>query len=87
MAANNGGRKTFVYRDGTPTVSGSITGYDLIQIDTLAGPCGDGVRNAGSEDCDRYDLGGETCTAQGQGTGTLGCAGSCTFDYSGCSGS
>lgn len=48
-------------------------------------PCGDGIIN-GPEDCDGVMLGGETCTSQGAGSGTLKCTPSCTFDLSGCTG-
>jgi hypothetical protein len=87
MTATTGGGKTFVYRTGTPTISSGITGYDLVEDDSLPVPCGDGIRNDGNEDCDIHDLGGETCASQSQGTGTLACDASCDFDYSGCSGS
>lgn len=45
--------------------------------------CGDGVRDA-SEDCDIFDLGGESCADQGFDGGTLQCSASCTFDLSQC---
>jgi hypothetical protein len=89
IQANNGGSLAFLYRDGTPTIDTGITGYDLVELPDLPAPCGDGIRIAGSggEDCDGADLGGETCASQSQGTGTLACTSSCTFDYTDCSGS
>ena len=86
IQANNQGSLTFLYRDGTPSIGSGITGYDLVQIPTLPAPCGDGIRLGGAEACDQSDLGGETCASQGHGSGTLGCAADCTFDFSGCSG-
>jgi hypothetical protein len=79
------GAKTFFYRAGTPSISGSITGYELIQDVSLQSPCGDGVRDVANEQCDTYDLGGHTCLSQGHGSGTLACDAACAFDYSGCS--
>ncbi|MEW6269019.1 MAG: hypothetical protein AB1689_06935 [Thermodesulfobacteriota bacterium] len=47
--------------------------------------CGNGDRE-GSEQCDRSDLAGESCTSLGfSGSGSLGCTSSCGFDTSGCS--
>jgi hypothetical protein len=85
VQANNGGSLTFVQRSGTPSISGGITGYDLVQDSSLAAPCGDGIRLAGSEDCDGGDLGGQTCASQGHGTGSLACSPTCTFDFTACS--
>lgn len=45
--------------------------------------CGNGARD-GSEQCDRTDLGGVTCTSLGFDEGTLACSAACTFDTSGC---
>lgn len=48
--------------------------------------CGDGIQ-AGPENCDGADLGGETCVSLGFDEGVLGCiVPLCAFDYSGCSG-
>ncbi|HEX9943028.1 MAG TPA: S8 family serine peptidase [Thermoanaerobaculia bacterium] len=46
--------------------------------------CGNGLRE-GSEQCDGFDLGGQTCQSQGFSGGTLSCNGDCTFNISGCS--
>lgn len=48
------------------------------------GVCGDGNVDVG-EDCDGENLNGKTCETQGYLTGTLSCAGDCTFDTSDCS--
>jgi Zn-dependent metalloprotease len=45
--------------------------------------CGNGVVEAG-EDCDGFDLGGESCSTQGFTGGTLACNATCTFDNSDC---
>ena len=47
--------------------------------------CGDG-KVRGGEECDGGDLAGQTCESLGLGSGTLACAGDCTFDTSGCGG-
>lgn len=47
--------------------------------------CGDGVQ-AGSEDCDQFDLGGKTCLSLGFKSGTLACDDACSFDTAACSG-
>ena len=46
--------------------------------------CGDGVREAGAEQCDGSDLGGQTCVSRGYDEGTLACDASCNFDESAC---
>lgn len=45
--------------------------------------CGNSTWDPG-EECDGADLHGATCQTQGFAGGTLACAGSCTFDTSGC---
>jgi hypothetical protein len=40
----------------------------------------------GAEECDGINLDGQTCGTLGEGSGTLSCTGSCTFDLSMCSG-
>lgn len=45
--------------------------------------CGDGVRT-GTEDCDRDDLGTETCATLGFALGALRCGSGCDVDTSGC---
>jgi hypothetical protein len=45
--------------------------------------CGDGLIE-GDEVCDSTDLAGESCESMGFISGTLACAGDCTFDTSGC---
>ena len=47
--------------------------------------CGNGIIE-GSEECDGADLGGASCTAMGCTGGTPTCTGSCTLDYSSCTG-
>jgi hypothetical protein len=84
MSANNGGGLIFTYRTGTPTIGNGVSGYELVERSWLSPACGDGIR-AGSEACDGGDLGDQTCSSQGHGTGALGCASSCVFDTTGCS--
>jgi hypothetical protein len=45
--------------------------------------CGNGVREHG-EDCDKTDLGSQTCKSAGFTDGTLACASGCKLDTSGC---
>lgn len=45
--------------------------------------CGNGVVEPG-EECDASELAGHTCADLNLGGGTLGCAGDCAFDVSGC---
>lgn len=45
--------------------------------------CGDGEQ-AGSEQCDGVDLGGESCISLGWDGGQLACSPACSFDTSGC---
>jgi hypothetical protein len=47
------------------------------------GGCGNGLREAG-EECDGFDVGGETCATKGYVGGVLSCREDCTFDESGC---
>jgi len=65
--------------------AGQVT--DRFEIDKgAAGPvCGDGVAE-GDEECDGLDLAGATCGGAGCSAGTPSCTGSCTLDYSTCSG-
>ncbi|MCX7589879.1 MAG: hypothetical protein N2Z85_03005 [Patescibacteria group bacterium] len=45
--------------------------------------CGDNILEFG-EQCDGFDLGGQTCLGLGYGGGILACNSSCIFDTSGC---
>lgn len=66
-----------------PASSSSVTTGALSS--SAAGPtCGNGIAD-GTEDCDVFDLDGETCSTLGLGAGFLACADDCTFDTSGCS--
>jgi hypothetical protein len=50
----------------------------------IQGPvCGNTVIE-GTEQCDSTNLNGQTCITQGYSGGTLGCTGSCVFNYAGC---
>ena len=62
---------------GTAGVSGN-TGSSPV--------CGDG-RVEGLEQCDGVNLNSATCGSLGEGSGTLNCSSSCTYDLSMCSGS
>jgi hypothetical protein len=66
-----------------PVIGGGVTGtaYPVI----LASSCGDNVRYAALEQCDGADLGAQTCSSLGHGSGTLRCSTTCTYDFSGCS--
>jgi len=46
--------------------------------------CGNGVRDS-EEQCEGFDLGGQSCTTLQLGSGTLACKSDCTYDTSGCS--
>ncbi len=46
--------------------------------------CGDGVIHLGSEQCDGFNLGGNTCASLRLGDGTLSCSADCLFDTSAC---
>jgi hypothetical protein len=60
--------------DGGDSSSGPATGCGNGRVDAL-------------EQCDGYDLLGETCASLGAGTGTLSCSPTaCVFDISMCSG-
>jgi hypothetical protein len=48
--------------------------------------CGDGVRSP-VEECERGDLGGQTCLGLGYLDGGLSCTTDCRFDVTGCNGS
>lgn len=47
--------------------------------------CGDGLQT-GSEECDAFDLDGETCVSLGYDGGPLSCRSDCTFNLSRCEG-
>jgi len=51
---------------------------------TIQPICGNGVVNPPMEDCDGFNLDGETCQSLGYAGGTLACTVNCTFDTSGC---
>ena len=59
--------------------------FSLVVTGGTAQPafCGNGVKE-GSESCDGLDLGGQTCTTLGFGSGTLSCNTNCTFNTAGC---
>lgn len=64
------------------------------QVEVVAGwlsgagqaACGDGSANRSAEQCDGADLRGRTCETLGCSGGTLGCLGTCAYDFSGCAG-
>jgi hypothetical protein len=70
----------------------SDSGPDLRPQTDLHGPveqgpdgphCGDGIKN-GTDECDKTDLGGQSCSSLGYAAGTLVCKQDCTLDKSGC---
>ena len=66
---------------GDPSVAGPVS-HPAKANDI---PCGNGEIE-GPEDCDGFNLNGETCQSLGEPSGTLTCDSSCTFDTSGCTG-
>ncbi|MBW8873974.1 MAG: hypothetical protein JF614_03355 [Acidobacteria bacterium] len=48
--------------------------------------CGDGIINRASEQCDKNDLGGATCSSLGLLGGNLSCRNDCTLETAGCTG-
>jgi hypothetical protein len=76
--------------DTTPTDTGNDTGDaggDVTDADDDTTPpapfCGDGTL-ATSEECEGFDLRGETCVDRGFSGGRLACAADCTFDETLC---
>jgi hypothetical protein len=79
----------------SPTTNDSQDGNEAPSTDPSTDPttdptegmgeawCGNGVIDAG-EQCDGMDLGGASCGDVGKESGTLGCAGDCTFDGTAC---
>lgn len=68
---------------GTLRCASDCFAYDYASC--LSNPiCGDGVVN-GSESCDGFDFGSDSCAVQGFSGGSLACFSDCTTDYSGCS--
>jgi hypothetical protein len=65
------------FEGGALTCNATCDGYDV----SGCSRCGDGKRT-GDEQCDRNDLGGETCESLGYIGGTLRCNSSC--GYTGC---
>jgi len=57
------------------TVSPNLVGGEV---------CGNSIKE-GSEECDNFDFGTESCVSKGFVTGSLSCTGSCLIDDSGCS--
>jgi len=63
-------------------LSGSV--YASVQeASTSITVCGNNIKEAG-EQCDRTDLGGQTCVGLGYVGGTLSCKADCTFNTSAC---
>jgi len=64
--------------------AGFLIKFDDVSIPSIP-ECGDGIKS-GTEDCDTFDLGGETCTTIGQGFvgGTLSCDASCNYVATSC---
>jgi hypothetical protein len=79
QCAGVGGRaETMCKQDGT---------WDLMGCTCFTGPatCGNGMVDPG-EECDGTNLGGQSCTSLGMGTGILQCnTAMCTYDNSMCS--
>jgi hypothetical protein len=68
---------------GTVRCTTDCLNYDSSDC-TADAVCGDSVIN-GSETCDGFDFGGDSCANQGFVSGSLSCFSDCTVDNSGCS--
>jgi hypothetical protein len=85
------GKSTCASATGDPEKTGSVSCAADCKLDTskcvVGAKCGDGSKNADTEQCDGADLNGATCkSALGNtnATGTLACAADCQLDKSGC---
>lgn len=56
---------------------------DQCQFNTKDCTCGNGMIDVG-EECDRWELNGQSCQSQGYSGGELGCKEDCSFDTSQC---
>lgn len=92
-SCSSSGTVTNLARCGNGVVDGGEECDDGNTIDSDActsvcrsATCGDAVAYDGVEDCDRFDLNGQTCRSFGlsDGAGGLTCGQTCTFDTSGC---
>lgn len=97
MATSSTGEESTSTNDTTPALDTTAGMPDATSSESTSGEsssstegttssvsvCDNGVLEDG-EDCDRTDLGGETCESQGHGGGTLACSDTCSLDLSGC---
>ncbi len=68
---------------GTVRCTSDCLNYDASGC-TASAVCGDGILN-GTETCDGFDFGTDSCVNQGFLGGSLSCFSDCTTDYSSCS--
>ena len=69
--------------DGSPCTGNLICCFGICVDDTECGTCGDGVKDEW-EDCDKLDVGGETCLTLNYYGGNLHCLDDCSFDLTEC---
>jgi hypothetical protein len=69
--------------DGSPCTGGLICCFGICVDDTECGTCGDGVKDEW-EDCDKLDVGEETCLTLNYYGGNLHCLDDCSFDLTEC---
>jgi len=70
-----------IAKDATPADSTADTALPDTSADGHS--CQDGVKN-GSEECDGWDMGSQSCKTLGYDGGTLTCYNNCTFNTGGC---
>jgi len=79
----------------TPVPRATQSAVKPVQVSTVSSDeifwdgfelCGDGVVDSPSEQCDRSDLGGATCTTLGFTGGALACDNTCHYDTTQCTG-
>ena len=63
---------------------GNTSDTDACTSACLFATCGDGVIEAGVEECDGFNLNGRNCSSLGLGAGDLTCTSDCRLDSSGC---
>lgn len=85
----SGGGTGFVLGGGSPAGSVSCTSQCDLDLSKCENVCGNGIAEPKAqtpEECDRFDLRGESCESLSKGTrhGLLDCGSDCFFDTNGC---